>query len=240
MKDNFFESEDPVSDFVFDAEVTKVFDNMVSRSVPLYAETHAAVLDIAHKAVDSAAGAHWCDIGCSTGTLIRSAASDARFQNYRFLGIDDSEDMVKSCRENLQDVDEFVEVVKSDFISDSFDRKFDVVSMMYTLQFIRPIIRDDFVRSVSSSLKPGGIFFLVEKVLESESFFNRTYIDVYYNYKNKVGYSNKEIAKKREALENVLIPYRVDENEKLLYDSGFSKVSIFFKWCNWAGFVAIK
>ena len=44
----------------------------------------------------------------------------------------------------------------------------------------------------------------------------------------------------KEALENVLIPYRLDENIQLLKNSGFSSVDVFFKWFNWCGIVAIK
>ncbi|MFM8411113.1 MAG: tRNA (cmo5U34)-methyltransferase, partial [Alphaproteobacteria bacterium] len=44
----------------------------------------------------------------------------------------------------------------------------------------------------------------------------------------------------REALENVLIPYRLDENVKLLRDAGFHEPEIFFKWYNFCGLVAVK
>ena len=55
-----------------------------------------------------------------------------------------------------------------------------------------------------------------------------------------MGYSDKEIKQKREALENVLIPYRIDENLELLKRCDFSSSDIFFKWYNFAGFVAVK
>jgi tRNA (cmo5U34)-methyltransferase len=49
-----------------------------------------------------------------------------------------------------------------------------------------------------------------------------------------------EIAQKREALENVLIPYRLKENETLLRHAGFSQVDVFFKWYNFCGIIAVK
>ena len=55
-----------------------------------------------------------------------------------------------------------------------------------------------------------------------------------------MGYSDEEIRNKREALENVLIPYRIDENMELLKRTGFSTSDIFFKWYNWAGIIAVK
>ena len=66
-------------------------------------------------------------------------------------------------------------------------------------------------------MKSGGCLILLEKVLSNDKYFNRTFIDIYHEYKiSKQGYSNVEIQKKREALENVLIPYKVDENVDLL------------------------
>ena len=58
--------------------------------------------------------------------------------------------------------------------------------------------------------------------------------------KRRHGYSEMEISQKREALENVLIPYKLLENRELLLNSGFRAVDVFFKWYNFAGIVAIK
>ena len=49
-----------------------------------------------------------------------------------------------------------------------------------------------------------------------------------------------EIAQKREALENVLIPYKLQENRELLLKEGFRYCDIFFKWYNFCGVIAVK
>ena len=49
-----------------------------------------------------------------------------------------------------------------------------------------------------------------------------------------------EISQKREALENVLVPYKLSENITLLRDKGFSHCEVFFKWYNFAGLIAVK
>ncbi|MCI5121170.1 MAG: tRNA (cmo5U34)-methyltransferase, partial [Candidatus Electrothrix sp. AUS4] len=82
--------------------------------------------------------------------------------------------------------------------------------------------------------------FLSEKIISSHSLLNRTFIDLYHNFKRDRGYSELEIAAKREALENVLIPFTPEENIKLLQESGFQDVEIFFRWINFASFVALK
>ena len=49
-------------------------------------------------------------------------------------------------------------------------------------------------------------------MLGENSTFNRLFINHYYEMKRRNGYSEIEIAQKREALENVLVPYRLEEN----------------------------
>jgi tRNA (cmo5U34)-methyltransferase len=66
------------------------------------------------------------------------------------------------------------------------------------------------------------------------------FIDFYYDFKRRNGYSEMEIAAKREALENVLIPYKMDEDLTLLRRNGFELVDTFFKWYNFAGILAVK
>ena len=69
---------------------------------------------------------------------------------------------------------------------------------------------------------------------------NRFFIDFYYDFKRRNRYSEEEILRKGEALENVLIPYRVDENVELLKRSGFREAETFYRWYNFCGFLGLK
>jgi tRNA (cmo5U34)-methyltransferase len=112
--------------------------------------------------------------------------------------------------------------------------------MNWTLQFVRPIHRETVLHRVHDCLKPGGALLLSEKVLVEDSLLNRLYIELYYRFKGRQGYTTEEIQRKRESLENVLVPYRVEENLELLHRCGFPSVDMFFRWYNWAGIVAHK
>jgi tRNA (cmo5U34)-methyltransferase len=115
-----------------------------------------------------------------------------------------------------------------------------VVVLNITLQFVRPLFRDRLVRSIFDGLNENGCLIIVEKVLGNDSLFNRLFIKLYYDMKRRNDYSDTEIAQKREALENVLIPYRIDENFELLKRAGFGSVDTFYKWYNFAGLIAVK
>ena len=51
---------------------------------------------------------------------------------------------------------------------------------------------------------------------------------------------NRQNIRKREALENVLIPLTAEGNRALIAGAGFRAVELFFRWNNFAGFVALK
>ena len=95
-------------------------------------------------------------------------------------------------------------------------------------------------RKIASGINKDGCLILVEKVLSPDSTINRLFIKYYYEMKKRNGYSEMEIAQKREALENVLIPYHYFENRDLLVECGFRHCEMFFRWYNFCGMIAIK
>jgi tRNA (cmo5U34)-methyltransferase len=114
------------------------------------------------------------------------------------------------------------------------------VIVNYTMQFIRPLQRESFLQRLFHSLRPGGIILISEKVISHDPRLNREYIDTYYQFKKSRGYSELEIAKKREALENVLIPYSIEENKTMLQKCGFASTETFFQWFNFISLIAVK
>ena len=96
------------------------------------------------------------------------------------------------------------------------------------------------IRDSHRGLNPNGGLILLEKVLGEDSHFNRLFIKYYYDLKRRNGYTELEITQKREALENVLIPYKLLENREMLLRAGFRYVDVFFKWYNFCGIVALK
>jgi tRNA (cmo5U34)-methyltransferase len=105
---------------------------------------------------------------------------------------------------------------------------------------VRPLHRERLLRTVYDGLNPQGCLLLIEKVLEEETLINRLFVKHYYDFKRRNGYAEIEIAQKREALENVLIPYRLEENHEMLRAAGFRHPAIFFKWYNFCGILGVK
>ncbi len=240
MKDEIFAKAKPlVTDFAFDQETAKVFDDMVNRSVPFYEEMQRMTTEIA--ADFATPGSMLYDLGCSTGTTLL-ALHEKVHPDVQFVGIDESQEMLDKARTKFNAISGMrpVDLQQADFHQGLFVQDASVVSMILTLQFIRPLYRHKIVQAIYEGLQPQGTLILIEKVTAEDTLFNRLFIKYYYDYKRRMGYSDLEIAQKREALENVLIPYRIEENMALLKEAGFKNMEVFFRWYNFAGVVAVK
>ena len=116
----------------------------------------------------------------------------------------------------------------------------DIFIANYTLQFIRPLQRQSLVDELFARLNSGGFLLLSEKIVFEDALLSNSMIKLYELYKQRQGYSEFEIAKKREALENVLVPYSEKENVKMLENAGFKRIESIFKWGNFQSFIAFK
>jgi len=242
LRDEIFARPLPrVDDFHFGAETATVFDDMLPRSVPFYPEIQRMIGELV--ADFAAPRTAIYDLGCSTATtFLQIAKSLPADLEANFVGIDSSEEMLGIARKKLTE-QRFpwpFELRRGDMNQGVQIDNASVVLMVLTLQFIRPLYRESIVRSIYEGLADNGCVILVEKVLAEDSTFNRLFIQHYYEMKRRNGYSDLEIAQKREALENVLVPYRLEENRDLLRKQGFQQVDVFFKWYNFCGIVARK
>lgn len=245
-KDDIFAS--PLSragDFRFDDAVANVFDDMVTRSVPFYEEIQHMIVDLALKLAHDSAVIY--DLGCSTGTTLLLLVARLKNGNLpqtaiRLVGVDSSEAMLTraEAKRLLVKPDCQVDWRVRDLSDGLEDSPVDIFIMNLTLQFLRPLNREQLIAGIYRNLKPGGCLILVEKVLADDTLLSRLYIELYHEFKKRKGYSELEISQKREALENVLIPYRVCENQSMLERNGFARTELFFRWFNFAGFIAMK
>src|SRR5678816_3604488 len=223
-KDEVFREVESVADFSFGEKVASVFDDMLDRSVPFYQEMQRMIAEMG--ADFATEGTNIYDLGCSTGnTLLNLDASVGK--GVRFIGVDYSEEMLKRCRQKLahHGLRHEHELICADLNQGVSIQNASMVLMVLTLQFVRPLYRDTLVKSILQGLNENGCLILVEKVLGEDSVFNRLFIEYYYDLKKRHGYSEMEISKKREALENVLVPYKLMENREMLLRAGFRSVS---------------
>ncbi len=237
--DLFLEKREFVNDFDFGKKTAQVFDDMLNRSVPFYSEIQRMMAEMA--GYFAVGNTNLYDLGCSTGATFLSIVQKVP-QDVMFIGIDSSEEMLQKARKKLEEanISHKYELILSDLNQGVNIENASVVIMNLTLQFIRPLYRERLVRSIAEGVNENGCFIVVEKVLSASSLINRLFIQLYYEFKKRSGYDELEIRQKREALENVLIPYHYDENRQLFLENGFKDCECFFRWYNFCGIIAVK
>ncbi len=238
-KDSLFDVERISKDFVFNERVAQVFDDMLDRSVPFYREVILSIARILNSTLQN--GEQIVDLGCATGTTLLQLSSLLEEKNFHYIGIDNSPAMLDKARlkAELFSKQERLTFIQGNIMAVE-QPSTSAFILNYTLQFIRPLNRENFLTRLFTSLRPGGICILSEKTISHHPGLNRSYIDIYHQFKKERGYSELEIAKKREALENILIPCSLEENKSMLQAAGFVEVEPFFQWFNFVSFLAVK
>lgn len=240
MKDKIFKI--PIEkQFEFDEGVASVFDDMLSRSIPFYHEAQDIVKYITCKFVSSSGKdtAKVYDLGCSTASTLLNIEASLVKGSAELIGIDNSPAMIRQAQNKIDALSSNISLYCDDILS--FDYKSaDIFLSNYTLQFIRPLEREKFISKLFNTLNDGGILLFSEKLISEDRKLNKLLIDYYHQFKEKNGYSKYEIMQKREALENVLVPYSETENISMLKNCGFSHCETLFRWGNFATFIAYK
>lgn len=235
MQDKVF-SKEISKKFEFDEAVASVFDDMLSRSVPFYGVVQKLIIDIILTHQED--GKKVLDLGVSTAKLLLELKSKMS-REMLLKGIDNSDAMLDRAKNKCHAFGADIQLELADMLTYNYDSE-DIIIANYTLQFIRPMQRVDLIKDIYNGLNQDGIFIFSEKVVFDNKKLDKDLIDIYYEYKKEQGYSEYEISQKREALENILIPFTIDENIKMCKDAGFNSIDTVFQWGNFVTFVASK
>lgn len=221
----------------FDESVTDIFEDMLSRSIPQYEVMRSTVTSIALDFMSH--GSHVIDIGCSRGEQISRLIHSFGDECY-YHGIEYSQPMIDVCSEKFKDFRN-VNLYNLDLRKDWIEtNNASVCLSILTLQFIPIEYRLSLLKKIYDSLAVGGCLIVVEKVIGGSAKIDELTTKQYYDLKHQNGYSVYEIERKRLSLEGVLVPVTAKWNEEMVRISGFSQIDCFWRWMNFAGWIAIK
>ncbi len=224
-----------VKAFEFDEQVTRVFDDMIGRSVPGYELLVRLIALYADIFVSEDSKVY--DLGCSTGVVSRVIAQQVKDRNCCIIAVDNSPSMISKCRETHSD--QVIDWICGDLESMAIENA-SMVVLNLTLQFINPEQRVAVLKKIHQGLRPGGVLVLSEKVEYDNAETQVNMTELYQAFKKLQGYSDLEIAQKRTALEKVLIPDKKSLHLKRLMQCGFGEVIESFHCFNFVSFLAIK
>lgn len=241
-KDRLFESEiSRAGDFVFDDRVVKVFPDMINRSVPGYGLVVPMIGLLARQYAQ--ADTILYDLGCSLGAVSLAMRSAVRAEGTRIIAVDNSLEMIRELKKRLEAETETpglrVEPVHQDILETRIENA-SVVVLNFTLQFVAPEKRLELLRGVAAGLKPGGVLLLSEKIRFGDPLEQDLQTAWHHDFKRAQGYSDLEIARKRDALENVMKPDLMDQHRERLLQAGFSRVYQWFQGFNFVSMIAFR
>ncbi len=230
---------DQVNAFAFDEAVVSVFPNMIKRSVPGYATIINMIGDLTRRYAQEDSFCY--DLGCSLGAASLAMRHNIQVANCQIIGVDNSPAMIARCQQVIDtDCGEVNVMLQCADLLDIELTNASVVVLNFTLQFISLEKRLGILRRIYENLRPNGILILSEKVAFEDSQHHQLMIELHHNFKRTNGYSDLEIAQKRSALENVLIPETLVAHRDRLKSAGFSSADVWFQCFNFASIIAIK
>ncbi len=240
----------PINDvqpFEFNDQVAEVFEDMIARSVPGYAAMLSMTRVMAQRLVDP--GTKVFDLGTSLGTAVRLIRPCIP-ATASIIAVDSSPSMIRRLNEklrsdsaetsspsvpNLASVEVRCEDVRQTEIADA-----SLVILNLTLQFIPVADRLPLLRRIHSGLRAGGALLLSEKVRFESADVQHWLTELHHDFKRAHGYSDLEIAQKRTALENTLIPETIETHRQRLHQAGFATSALWFQCFNFISLLAIK
>lgn len=225
--------------FEFSESVARVFPDMLRRSIPGYGQTLDAIGMLARRHVQP--GSRCYDLGCSLGAATLAIRHGIEADGCRIVAVDSAPAMVARCRQIVAEDDGEVpvEVVEAD-LRDVTIEDASLVVLNYTLQFLPPAERDGAIKGIADGLRPGGVLVLSEKVVHEDPAFDSALNELHLDFKRRNAYSEMEIAAKRSALENVLIPDTVATHLARLETAGFARAGVWLRWFNFVSLLAIR
>ena len=231
--------QDKVKDFVFDEKVAGVFADMIQRSVPGYTTLNQLSPILANQFAQENSNIY--DLGCSLGETSISIAQSLRHKNVNLFAVDNSAAMIKQLQKKLVKLklNTVIQTILDDVTTVDINNSSFII-LNYTLQFIEPSKRDEFIKKIRDGMNKRGALLLSEKITFAEAEEDVLMQQLHENYKRQNDYSELEISQKREALENVLIRDTHEQHIERLFHAGFSKVSILMKYLNFTSYLAIK
>lgn len=220
----------------FSGENVKKFDDHILKSIPLYKEGHNLICQLSDFFLSNNSICY--EIGCSTGNLLENLAEHNKSKSIKIIGIEVEKDMVNSAQKKLSSFSN-IEILCDDILNVDLEKS-DLIISYYTIQFIKPRIRQLIFNKIYESLNWGGAFLLFEKVRGPDARFQDILTALYTDFKLEQGFSKDDILDKTRSLKGILEPFSTQGNLDLLDRAGFKDITTIMKYVCFEGFLAIK
>ena len=211
--------KNPISKFSFNT--IENFDDHINKSIPNYDILLSSIRSMSEYFFVE--GTNVYDLGCSTGKLLKS--------------------LYTKCNKIGYDVANLLPQEEG-FINADLNNDFDLcdaslVYSIFTMQFLNPYSRHNYLRTIYDGLNKGGAFIICEKLYQDNGKFQEIFSFSHYDYKLN-NFSSDEIISKERDLRYIMKPSSESQLDSMLRGVGFHNITTFWQMFNFKGIIAIK
>lgn len=205
----------------FDFNTIDNFDDHIEKSIPNYNILIDFIKSISQYFYVENTNIY--DLGCSTGKFLNSLDF-----NCNKIGIDNSN--LLPNKDGFYNID----------LNDNFEISNScIVYSIFTMQFLSPSKRLQYLNNIYKGLNIGGALILCEKTYQDDGKLQEIMTFSHYDYKLKYFNAN-EIIQKEKDLRYIMKPNSYNEIYNMLKNSGFKNVTTFWQMFNFKGIIALK
>lgn len=216
------------------------YDARISGVLPYYSSFHQETINFV-KSLPSSPKI-WMDTGCGTGSLVNKAIEE--FPYTKFLLLDPSEGMLDQARKKLLSYLagrlEFLKASPTQEFSQKLEKQPDIITAIQCHHYLSCEDRAKATGVCHNLLKEGGVYITFENIrplTEEGTTIGKRY---WGNFQLTHGRGEKEVKEHLERFDTEYFPITVEEHLKLLRETGFKTVELFWYSYMQAGFYCIK
>ena len=225
--------------FRFDEQVVKVFPDMITRSVPGYELVVPMIGMLARRYAQPDSKIY--DLGCSLGAASLAMSLAVRASGAEIIAVDNSEAMVTRFKNAMEKHSGIVPIdVRLQNMVDTPIENASVVVLNFTLQFLDRDQRQALIDRIVTGMLTGGALIISEKICFEQEEEQADQSTWHHDFKRTQGYSDLEIAQKRNALEDVLRPDTEATHFNRMRQAGLSNPRRWFQCFSFASYIAFK
>jgi len=218
------------TDKEFDFFTISDFDSHIEKSIPGYRQLIDNIESLSTHILTK--HSKFLDVGTSTGKLPNIINSKIGCLCY---GIDNSENLINQGKY------ENVIYINDDICEYDYVHKYDMITILFTLQFLSIDKRKFILKKLYDSLSNFGALIIAEKFYCKTSKLQDMFTFSYYDFKRK-NFTCDEILKKEYDIRNKMNLVTIDTLMNELIEIGFCIKNIECFWANYqfSAFIAIK
>ena len=230
-----------MADFTF-AHRQEGFDNHIEQSIRGYSNLMEDVVSLSRYFVED--DTNIVDIGCSTGknTQAMMEYNSDHSPTAQYFGVEVADGFVQNLKDRRLELNSAgfnnVEFVMKDIRKFQFSNC-NLVTSIFTLQFMPKKDRKKVVQNIYHGLNEGGAFIFAEKTICESAMVQDMITFNYYDYKRK-SFDTEDIMDKERTLRNIMKPLTWKELEHMISYAGFSTVQPFWRNHSFVGAIALK